>query len=218
LDDAHRIEITPSADITKGRQAWLWDAENGERYKLDNPNKITLNLGPADSVLVVFDSNRKGKAWKPKPSEGRGTAAITNWTVEFQHINGSNKKTEFAGLKDLKDYPEFVSFSGTAIYRGSLQVPDKSQVNYLNLGKVHGISELIVNGKSLGVQWYGRRIFPINDVIQNGNNTIEVKVTTSMGNYMKTLKDNAVAQYWTNERRKDQPIQSMGLVGPVTLA
>jgi len=44
-----------------------------------------------------------------------------------------------------------------------------------------------------------------------------VKVATSMGNYMKTLKDNPVAQYWTNEKRKDQPIQSMGLIGPVTI-
>jgi len=46
---------------------------------------------------------------------------------------------------------------------------------------------------------------------------LEVKVTTSMGNYMKTLKDNGVAQKWTNERRQDQPIQSMGLLGPVRL-
>ena len=77
---------------------------------------------------------------------------------------------------------------------------------------------MIVNGKSLGIQWYGRRIYPVKDAIQNGNNTIEIKVITSMGNYIKSLKDNPVAQYWTNEKRKDQPIQSMGLIGPVTLA
>jgi hypothetical protein len=34
---------------------------------------------------------------------------------------------------------------------------------------------------------------------------------------MKTLKDNQTAQYWTNNARKAQPIQSMGLVGPVTI-
>ena len=48
-------------------------------------------------------------------------------------------------------------------------------------------------------------------------NAIEIKVTTTMGNYMKTLKENKIAQYWTNEKRKDQPLQSMGLVGPVTI-
>ena len=34
---------------------------------------------------------------------------------------------------------------------------------------------------------------------------MEVEVTTSMGNYMKSLTDNPTAQYWTNEGRKIQP-------------
>ncbi len=219
MDDAHKIEITPSNEIVKGKQAWRWDAENGERYKLENSNPISLDLGPADSVLIVFDNNKKGNNYKPKPATLNNASAFANsWAVEFQHINGSNKKTEMNVLKDLKELPDFVSFSGTAIYRASLHVADKSNVDCLNLGKVHGISELIVNGKSLGIQWYGRRIYRLKDAIQNGNNTIEIKVITSMGNYMKSLKDNPVAQYWTNEKRKDQPIQSMGLIGPVTLA
>jgi hypothetical protein len=54
-------------------------------------------------------------------------------------------------------------------------------------------------------------------LLQSGENVLEIRVVTTMGNYMKTLKDNGVAQYWTNEKRKDQPIQSMGLLGPVIL-
>lgn len=218
LDNTHLIDISPNEQITKGKQAWIWDAETGERFKLENSKQITLDLGPADSVLVVFDNNKKGKVFKPKPTSSNNNTAINNWTVEFQHINGTNKKTSITALKDLKDIPEFVSFSGTAIYRGNLNVADKAKTEYLNLGKVYGISELIVNGKSLGIQWYGRRIYPLKGAIKDGDNTVEIKIITTMGNYMKTLKDNAVAQYWTNERRKDQPIQSMGLVGPVTLA
>jgi hypothetical protein len=38
-----------------------------------------------------------------------------------------------------------------------------------------------------------------------------------MGNYLKTLTKNPVAQYWTNAGNKDQPIQSMGMVGPVII-
>ena len=37
-----------------------------------------------------------------------------------------------------------------------------------------------------------------------------------MGNYMKSLTDNPVAQYWTNAGNKNQPLQSMGMTGPVT--
>ena len=44
-----------------------------------------------------------------------------------------------------------------------------------------------------------------------------MKVVTTMGNYMKTLTDNPTAQKWTNRKNKEQPTQSMGLQGPVTL-
>ena len=50
-----------------------------------------------------------------------------------------------------------------------------------------------------------------------GINNIEVKVMTTMGNYMKSLTDNPIAQYWANEKNKIQQIQSMGLIGPVTI-
>lgn len=219
MDNTHTIDIIPGSQLIKGRQAWIWDAENGERYKLDNPKNITLDLGPADSVLVIFDNNKKGKAFSPKPAANiNRSAPIDKWTVECKHINGSNTKTEMTVLKDLKDLPDYVSFSGTAIYRSNLHVTDKTSYSFLNLGKVYGVSELIINGKNLGAQWYGRRIYSIGKYIQPGNNSIEIKVVTTMGNYMKTLKNNPVAQYWTNEKRKDQPIQSMGLVGPVTVA
>jgi hypothetical protein len=46
---------------------------------------------------------------------------------------------------------------------------------------------------------------------------LEIRVTATMGNYLKTLTKNPIAQYWTNEKRKDQPIQSMGMAGPVTI-
>ena len=87
----------------------------------------------------------------------------------------------------------------------------------INLGKVYGNSELKINGKGCGVKWYGRRIFAPEDCLKKGVNTIEISVTTSMGNYMKSLTGNPIAQYWTNEKNKNQPLQSMGLLGPVTI-
>jgi hypothetical protein len=119
-------------------------------------------------------------------------------------------------LKDLKD-TEFVNFCGTVIYHTSLALDNRHSLQWLNLGKVAGVCELTINGANAGSQWYGRRIYPVTNLLQEGNNTLEIKVVTVMGNYMKTLKDNAIAQYWTNENRKNQPLQSMGLLGPVTI-
>jgi len=53
------------------------------------------------------------------------------------------------------------------------------------------------------VKWYGRRIWDITKFTRPGENLIEVEITTSMGNYMKSLTDNPTAQYWTNEGQKD---------------
>jgi hypothetical protein len=87
----------------------------------------------------------------------------------------------------------------------------------MDLGKVFGVCELLINSENAGVRWYGRRIYRIGKFIRNGKNTIEVRVTTTAGNYLKSLKDNAIGQYWTNQGRTIQPIQSIGLAGPVTI-
>jgi alpha-L-rhamnosidase len=221
MDDAQQLGISPSDAIAKNRQAWIWDAVSGERSQLENPNQVLLDLGPGESVLMVFEKNKKGKIPSPKTKPATSWVAleaVINWAVEFQHTNGSNKKVEMPVLKDLKDIPEFVYFSGTIIYRSTFNITDKNKTAWLNMGKVYGISTLVINGKDLGVQWYGRRIYDVKDVLQNGINSIEIKVVTSMGNYMKSLTENPIAQYWTNIGRKEQPLQSMGLTGPVTIA
>lgn len=118
-------------------------------------------------------------------------------------------------LQDLKE-TEYVSFTGTAVYKIKTTAGEMLP-EYLNLGKVWGVSEVLVNGKSCGVKWYGNRIYKIRELMHEGSNEIEIRVTTTMGNYMKTLTDNPTAQKFTVRGTKDQPIQSMGLIGPVTL-
>jgi len=120
-------------------------------------------------------------------------------------------------LTDLKDNPDYAAFTGTVLYRIAVNAENGAFWKYINLGKVAGVSALSVNGRDAGVQWYGRRVYRIDGLLQSGQNVLEIKVVTTMGNYMKTLKDNGIAQKWTNEKRQDQPIQSMGLLGPVIL-
>ena len=220
LHDAHKTAVTFSPEITAGRYGWVWDPETGKRYRmtLTNGGSINLDLGPAESLLFVFDSEKRGPEWKPSPATGPGTREVSGgWSAEFRHCrDGSEREFFIDSLKDLKEMPEFVNFSGTVVYRNTFSVEKKMRA-VINLGKVYGTSELRINGKSCGVKWYGRRIFAPDDCLKNGVNTIEIAVTTSMGNYMKSLTDNPIAQYWTNEKNKNQPLQSMGLLGPVTI-
>jgi len=219
LTNEHVITILPSKELGQGKQAWIWDAVTGERFYVGDGSKpMTIELGTGDSRLVVFDKEKKGPAWNPLPAGAVTTFSLTGpWVVDLHHIDGSSRTTTMAVLTDLKDDAATVAFSGTAVYRATVNAENGAFWEHINLGRVAGVCELMVNGVSAGVQWYGRRVYRIGNLLKSGANVLEIKVTTSMGNYMKTLKDNGVAQKWTNEKRQDQPIQSMGLLGPVRL-
>jgi len=218
MNDSYEISIRPSSDILSGKQTWIWDPESGERYKLSKPGSITLDMGPADLRLLVFDKEKKGSLYEPIKTLSHNAIALTSqWSVTGNHIDGRIIAKEMTELKDLKEINDWVDFCGNIVYKTTLVVTSGSKIKWLNLGKVFGVSELKVNGQSAGVKWYGRRIYNIEKLINDGKNSVEVMVTSTMGNYLKTLKDNRVAQYWTNEGRTIQPVQSSGIAGPVTI-
>ncbi len=216
--NSHQTKVTFSPEIVKGRYPWIWDPETGERYRIELTDmSFDLQLGPAESRLIVFCKAKKGVQWQPLQPSGQSVTTLNGpWYVELRHSRENQVKTvQMELLKDLKD-TEFVNFTGTVVYRKKFEAGDLKPA-CLNLGQVFGVSEVSVNGKSCGVKWYGRRIYDITSYLQKGSNDLEIRITTTMGNYMKTLTDNRTAQKFTALKTKDQPIQSMGLVGPVTI-
>jgi hypothetical protein len=212
MEEGYELELSWGPEITTGKWPWLWDVVTGERYRLELSagSALRLGLGPADSKLIVFDK-KKGRTSGAGGSSGAGQGErLKGWSVEWRHIDGTNTRSEMEELRDVKEIPAYVSFSGVIIYRKTIQLESGK---FLDLGKVYGVSELSINGVLKGVQWYGKRIFPL----EKGENRLEITVTATMGNYLKTLTKNAVAQYWTNAGKKDQPIHSMGMVGPVII-
>jgi len=216
MHQGHRTRITFSDEITKGKYGWVWDPESGERYRISlNENSFDLDLGPAESRLIIFNKEKKGPEWKPVPVSGSNSLTLNEWDIELHHSRENwVKTTRMDELKDLKD-TEFVNFTGTVVYKRTIETGTAGPL-WLNLGKVWGVSELLINGKSCGMKWYGNRIFPVSQLLHPGSNTIEVRVTTVMGNYMRTMEDNKVVQRFINRRSGPQEIQPMGLIGPVT--
>jgi hypothetical protein len=213
-----RIEF--NKEITARRQGWIWNPENGERYRINTgaDGKYELRLGPAESRIIVFDRVKKGKDWQGEPAARKNEKEIAGpWQLEFIHCRGeavSPAKLEV--LKDIKDIPEYADFSGTIIYRQQIEITEPVP-EYIDLGVAYGVTELIINGQSCDIKWYGNRIYKLNGLLKKGNNILEIKVITTMGNYMKSLTDNPIAQVWTNKGSKIQPLNPMGLIGPVTL-
>lgn len=220
--DSHdyTLKAAFNSAIVRGKQAWLWDAVTGERFKLQmNDNRLSLPLGPATSAIIVFNKDQEGNYFEPIPLGGdtNATTIDNTWHVQFQHYDGHTEDIKMEVLSDLKDIPQYSHFAGTVKYKNTFPMDERRKIEFLNLGKVYGISIVRINGKDAGIKWSGNRIYPIKDFVQQGNNTIEIWVVTVMLNYMKALTDNKIAQYWTNEGAKNQPLQSLGLEGPVSI-
>jgi len=222
--NAHQTKMTFHKSLTRHKHPWIWDLQTGERYRftLDRNGSRTFDIGPAESYLIVFDKKKKGQTWQPLIERFRNDRLMADisedWDVELiDSMKDTTSYAHFDTLIDLKDNEGFKYFAGTIVYRKTINIANSGET-ILNLGLVEGVSEVIVNGKSAGVQYFGRRLYDISDLMKSGDNDIEVRVTTTLGNYMKSLPDsNRVAYVYVNCKKRFQDFQPQGMMGPVTL-
>ena len=224
--NSHQTKITFSNATTHKRQAQIWDLQTGERYalSLDEDGSYTFDLGPVESVLVVFEKTKPIDLplWQPlhqMMKENSSTDLSNDWDIELCHsLLHDTLSTHFDTLFDLKNSETYQHFCGTIVYHKTIDL-SKAEKTILDLGLVEGVSEVLVNGQSVGVQYFGRRLYDISDYLQDNTNDIEIRVTTTMGNYLKTFsrEENPTTWVYVNHPRREQPLQPMGLFGPVKL-
>ncbi|MHA1681908.1 MAG: glycosyl hydrolase [Promethearchaeota archaeon] len=162
------------------------------------------------------------------------------WRVEFVFPSNSIKSRN---LKDesvfiIPDTPlfnwierkEVMYFSGTATYSKEFEIEERLVANHgkilLNLGLVHEIALVRVNGKVAGSSWHGSRELDISSMLVKGRNTLEIEVTNLLLNYVigidKKGKKWRPDYYFVNIDYKDFKPSEMdllpsGLIGPVIL-
>lgn len=208
---------------------WIWDPENGGRRRLqkaDHDNEYILLFEPAESKLIVFDSLKEDPDQHVSPVQHKDpdqqmTDQVCDdakvlegpWRLTLDHVQGSSEKTNLDELVDFKEDERFRAFAGVATYEIPVSIADPEPFSIIDLGVVKGISEVFLNGRSLGMKWYGLHRYTVKGHLKAGENKLEVKITTVLGNYLKSLVDNPVAQRWT----RWQKYHSMGLIGPVRL-
>jgi len=227
---AHQTKITFSKTLTHKRQAQVWDLQTGKRYALplEKDGSYTVDLGPVESVLMVFEKSKPFDlpVWQPLHTFIEtipATDISDNWDVTLCHsLLYDTTNAHFDTLFDLKDNETYQHFCGTIVYHKTINCDRDDAHNVstiLDLGLVEGISEMFVNGQSAGIQYFGRRIYDITHYLQEGENDLEVRVTTTMGNYLKTFsrEENPTTWIYVNHPRRDQPLQPQGLLGPVKL-
>ena len=197
-----RVVTDVSFAAADGRKANLWDAETGKRYRCANykDGTLRLELEPATSQLIVFEKDSAADVESAPTAEGR---ALTGWEVRLEHING-NKQTLSMDVPSTigGNNAETQSFAGYIYYTKT--VDGAAGLQWLDLGKVYGVSELKINGELIGNRWYGRHLYRLPEKLAKAaSKTIEIKVTTTLGNYMKSTPENH-AHGWTRHQKWHQ--------------
>ncbi len=203
-------------EIYQHRTARVYNAATNEKQLLElDDGAAWLYLPPAESLFILFESTDTltPSYWSPDYHEGQEYFPIhTSWHLSLHHaIEGWTRDTVMQQLCDLRE-TTFNDFSGTLTYTAQIPFDSIGPNPIFDLGQVYDICELIVNGTSCGVKWYGERIYyNAAPLLHPGLNTIQVRVTTTLNNYVHTLTDDKVIQHYILKR--NVPTTPAGLLG-----
>jgi hypothetical protein len=251
--EPNEVEATCEFRVT-GKQPELWWPDTGRIEAVayeqkDGRTRIALRFDPSGSVFVVF---RKSTRLAPRDDLTRSVRSTLSgpWQVTFDpKWGGPAKPVTFETLEDWSKRPEdgIKYYSGTAIYSKvfSLQSSVLSHRIWLDLGRVEVMADVTLNGKSLGILWKPPYRLEITDALNDGPNTLEIKVVNLWINRQigdeqlpedSDRKPNGTLNSWpawlaegkpsprrrytfTSWRlwKKNDPLVPSGLLGPVTI-
>ncbi|TRX21359.1 glycoside hydrolase [Flavobacterium franklandianum] len=185
-DRAENLEATFRVS---GKTVEIWHPETGKTepasYSFaDGRTKVSLHLEPNDAVFIVFKENTTVASHiLPAVTETKLTTLEGNWNLSFQKDRGAPSSIT---VKKLVSWTENSDvgvkyFSGTGTYSKTIDAPKSWFKNsgqlWIDLGEVKNISEVFVNGKSLGIVWKKPFRVDASGILKPGKNTLEIKVT-----------------------------------------
>ena len=220
-----------------GRQPELWDAVTGERRDLPEfthgggRTQVPLEFAPRQSLLVVF---HKGLDAASEPKEGarnfdslKSVGEVTGpWELHFDPKWGGPESVQFDQLVDWTQRPEegIKHYSGTAIYKKMFDLPTPlvpRQRMYLDLGTVHSMARIRLNGHDLGLAWCAPWHMDITSAVNASGNQLEIEVINPWANRiigdLSLTPEKRYASETVPGRKVDSPLVPSGLVGPVRL-
>ncbi len=111
-----------------------------------------------------------------------------SWEVHFPEKSGAPESIRLDSLEslDLNPIPGVKYFGGTATYLQTFQLspPATKAPNrvVIDLGRVEVIARVWINGKEAGLLWKEPYRVDITDLVQAGENTLKIEVTTLLVN------------------------------------
>jgi hypothetical protein len=226
-----RAESLEATFRVSDRAPEIWHADTGRiepaSYRIVGERTLVrLELDPWDAVFVVFRA--------PAQASGRTLTARTlepvatlegPWTVDFQGGRGAPPSARLAELGSWSASAErgIRYYSGTGTYTRTLDVPAAWLAGgadlWLDLGEVHELAEVSVNGRPLGVVWKAPFRVNLAGAVRAGANELKIAVTNLWPNRLiGDAQADADTKYGYTVPvfyQADAPLLPSGLLGPV---
>lgn len=144
------------------------------------------------------------------------------WSVQFDTAYGGPAAVQrFDSLVDWTAGADSTIryYSGSAVYRQTFKWENSKRHVFLDLGLVHDIATVTLNGVDCGTDWTGNML-DLGGAIRRGDNIVEITVTNTWNNRLVGDERLPIAQRrtWTSApKRPDGSLLPAGLLGPVRI-
>jgi hypothetical protein len=209
-----------------GKIPEIWNPQTGESKEVafevkDDRTIISLDFESWDAYFIVFKESTTITSYDFATTRTLSFSAINGpWNVDFK-----GKKETY---KDLVSWTESEKedikyFSGTANYTTNFNLENLNSIaSYeIDLGDVKNIAEVILNGKNVGTVWKKPFKLDITEVLKNGDNQLEIRVTNTWVNRLigDAQPDVKVKSTFTSMPliRPNTPIMPAGIIGGVKI-
>jgi len=197
--------------------------------------------GKSDGIeLQAFDSGTytiktvRGEQMKVEVKAVPGSVEIPGpWEVRFPAGWGAPESETLDTLISWTEHPDdgIKYFSGIAAYHKEFdlapsQLSDDRRV-FLDLGRLHFVAEVYLNGKSLGILWAPPYRIDITDAARTGKNKLVVEVANTWSNRLvgdtklpeneRFCRTNMTHSLTWEAPWEETPLLESGLLGPVRL-
>ena len=208
---------------TLNEREWLvlpdgFSEDDGARVARNARGEAVARGGRPGALVALTRSGKRLTSEVPAPRPPLALAGP--WRVTFAKGGGAPKETQtFESLTPWNASPVtgIRYFSGTATYANEVTVPAaflaKGQRVFLDLGDVRELASVRLNRRDVGVLWHAPYRVEVTDLLREGENRLEIKVTNTWANRMIGDAQEPEDCVWGQPRKPWQATNELAYTG-----